>query len=600
MAKLEGAIEQQAKDSEQEQGRLRTLEASLSQQQTGQESEEKITKLLLALGEAKRRTEQAEKSRDLELARADRLEKEIGQGDSGQMAVRKAVRDELDLLRNEVEEERRKRLEFQAVAAKSEEALNEMKFQVSSSELKERAEDAQRCRKLRAEMGEDEWKNFAEQVGKADGRVKEILERLAESESKSTLALADDQLLEYAQRLNEEQQRRREAETQAAEREGQLRHLRIRLSSDEVERQEREMQLTSMKDEVRQMRLLKGEALTQVSAKEAQIEELHRQIQEEMSQRQKLQRQLLDKEHSILELKESSSQFSQKQVAREQVIEKEREVCALQSQLADELSKRQEVQYQSIEKDRLICELQAKVREVGATMPYSTTSTVAAQPLIVPDSPFKGTPGLSRLEDRPGPLLTATAPALPTEKSDLTSRTASRVHPGAHATDPASPALGFRQYRPNMAGTEWTPRPAEGHGQRACQSPDLSYRPVAAGGSGRSMQMPPWMTPSSNGRATNQTPVPEAQLLAQPLRGCASPMKGTTESSDSHTSLSSTHRVPVMPRVGVAYPAHQTTGGIRQRAYGLASSPPRVQVSSYSAQQAALSRRLSQGAKTFS
>lgn len=52
-----------------------------------------------------------------------------------------------------------------------------------------------------------------------------------------------------------------------------------------------------------------------------------------------------------------------------QVIEKERQVCELQTQLAEELAKRQAVQYQVIEKDRRICMLQQQLFSFHSVMP---------------------------------------------------------------------------------------------------------------------------------------------------------------------------------------------------------------------------------------
>mmetsp|Transcript_36049 Transcript_36049/g.65169 ORF Transcript_36049/g.65169 Transcript_36049/m.65169 type:complete len:575 (-) Transcript_36049:400-2124(-) len=362
MAKLEGVIEQQARFSEQEKERLSSLEAAYAQKQlTGQD--DKVTKLLLALQESKRRTEEAERLRNLEASRADRLDAELQElrknPSSGQI-VPQADQEVVLRLRGALADEKARREEVEANLAASQvslEKLEKLMGNESRTAISDDVQDSQRLRDL-LELADN-----PERLGQ-DPRLQELMNKMADAE----LARRESQGLvsiyspsELQERLNTEEQRRRDAETLAAEREGQLRHLRQQLSGEEIERQDQEQQ---QEEKVREMRRQKSEALTQVAAKEAQVAELQRQVAEELSQRQAAQKQLSDKEYQLKEAKEQpSDRLSKQQAAQTQAIEIQREVCNLQQQLADELSKRQAVQYQIIDKDRVICELQASLAE---------------------------------------------------------------------------------------------------------------------------------------------------------------------------------------------------------------------------------------------
>ncbi|CAE8590183.1 unnamed protein product [Polarella glacialis] len=359
MAKLEGVIEQQARFSEQEKERLSSLEAAYAQK-FGQD--DKVTKLLLALQESKRRTEEAERLLNLEVSRADRLVNEL-QELRKKLALEQIVpRADQDMLRlrGALADEKARREEVEANLAASQvslEKLEKLMGNESRTAISDDVQDSQRLRDL-LELADNH-----ERLGQ-DPRLQGLMHKMADAE----LARRESQGLvsiyspsELEERLNREEQRRRKAETLAAEREGQLRHLRQQLSGEETELQNREQQ---QEDKVREMRRQKSEALMQVAAKEAQVVELQRRVAEKLSQRQAAQKQLADKEHLPKDLKEQpSDRLPKQQAAQTQAIEIQREVCNLQQQLADELSKRQAVQYQIIDKDRVICELQASLAE---------------------------------------------------------------------------------------------------------------------------------------------------------------------------------------------------------------------------------------------
>ncbi|CAE8601520.1 unnamed protein product [Polarella glacialis] len=260
----------------------------------------------------------------------------------------------------------------------------------SPSELLERLNNEEQRRRdaetLAAER-EGQLRHLRQQLS---GEETELQYREQQQEDKGSVSInSPSELLE---RLNNEEQRRRDAETLAAEREGQLRHLRQQLSGEETELQYREQQ---QEDKVREMRRQKSEALMQVAAKEAQVAELQRQVADKLSQRQAAQKQLADKEHLVKDLKEQpSDRLFKQQAAQTQAIEIQREVCNLQQQLAVELSKRQAVQYQIIDKDRVICELQASLAEylTGVSSPYHRHRVLQAESerdgsLIVPPHP---------------------------------------------------------------------------------------------------------------------------------------------------------------------------------------------------------------------
>ncbi|CAE8607960.1 unnamed protein product [Polarella glacialis] len=394
MAKLEGAIEQQARFSEQEKERLSSLEAAYAQkQQSGQD--DKVTKLLLALQESKRRAEEVERLRHLEASRADRLDNEL-QELRKNLALEQIVSQtdqEMLRLRGALADEKARREEVEAnLAAASQVSLEKLEKVMGNESIitaiRDDVQDSQRLRDL-LELADNH-----ERLGQ-DPRLQELMKKMADAE----LARRESQGLvsiyspsELQERLNSEEQRRRDAETLAAEREGQLRHLRQQLSGEETELQYREQQ---QEDKVREMRRQKSEALMQVAAKEAQVAELQRQVAEKFSQRQAAQKQPADKERLLKDLKEQpSDRLFQQQAAQTQAIEIQREVCNLQQQLADELSKRQAVQYRIIDKDRVICELQASLAEylTGVSSPYHRHRVLQAESdgdgsLIVPPHP---------------------------------------------------------------------------------------------------------------------------------------------------------------------------------------------------------------------
>eukprot|EP00440_Ansanella_granifera_P017836 gb/GFBE01019372.1/.p1 GENE.gb/GFBE01019372.1/~~gb/GFBE01019372.1/.p1 ORF type:complete len:599 (+),score=162.42 gb/GFBE01019372.1/:1-1797(+) len=363
ISKLESLLEQQAKDSEMEQGRLSSLEAVLKQNQNTEESE-KVKKLLLALSEAKRVKEQAEKTAAEQTSRADRLElkvKELEQqlqnsGSSQVASLDTSASQELCRVRDELADEQQKREEAE---------VRERMQRAKMEQLEKQLETAEQLRAVDADA------DIKEQLAEKDRRLEELTKKLEvfRTGSDKQLQRLDDGDVGVLQlKLDDEERRRRECESLAADREGELRHLRQRMQTEDEERLQeratREQQIQSFKDELNDVKKERSEALTKVSAKESQVSQLQKQLAEELSQRQAAQRQLVDKERQLREMKDQPfDRLSKQQAAQEQVIEKEREVCDLQQQLADELSKRQAVQYQIIEKDRVICELQTQISE---------------------------------------------------------------------------------------------------------------------------------------------------------------------------------------------------------------------------------------------
>eukprot|EP00931_Biecheleriopsis_adriatica_P038107 TRINITY_DN21857_c0_g1_i1.p1 TRINITY_DN21857_c0_g1~~TRINITY_DN21857_c0_g1_i1.p1 ORF type:complete len:567 (-),score=188.70 TRINITY_DN21857_c0_g1_i1:35-1735(-) len=363
MQKLESHIEQQAKDTQVEQDRLNSLEAVLSKKQSEPEGDEKVKRLLLALSEAKKLKEQAEKLASDEVERADRLQKRVSeleakvselQGRISQDVSVSADSEELARLRQQVLEEIEKREEVE-----TRERLLRAKMEQSSVAVSPRGAGTEA---------------MLEKLAEKEQCLQEALQKLAILEGGGEVALhggsSDTAALQF--RLNEEEKKRREMESLIADRDGQLKHLRIRMEVEEQERKDRDSQVQAQQNEFQELKREMSEALTKVSAKESQVTELQRQLMEELEQRQAAQKQVADKEKLLRELKDQPmDRLSKQQAVQEQVIEKEREVCNLQQQLADELSRRQAVQYQVIEKDRVICELQSQIAEITQADPLS-------------------------------------------------------------------------------------------------------------------------------------------------------------------------------------------------------------------------------------
>mmetsp|Transcript_61888 Transcript_61888/g.109980 ORF Transcript_61888/g.109980 Transcript_61888/m.109980 type:complete len:566 (+) Transcript_61888:136-1833(+) len=333
-ARLEETLDQATRTSQLDAERLSSLEAAMQKRETQDGAEKERAKLLMALSEAKRHKEQAEKTAAEEAARAS-------------------------LLATEVQELKERLEQYESIAPIDSSAGKQSTelAQVQGEEMQELRRQLE-IEQLKRESAEEQ-----ERIHKS--RVEQLLNLLPKKAETSESAEPQD-VIKVSADVEPLQQRLREVEDQLASRMGELVHLRERLQKDDAEREEKNSKIMVYDQKVREEKRLLGEAMDQVAAKEARIVSLHSQLAEELSQRQQAQKQLAEKEKELRDCREQPfDRLSKQQAAQEQVIEKEREVCDLQQQLADELAKRQAVQYQVIEKDRVIGELRNELQAIS-------------------------------------------------------------------------------------------------------------------------------------------------------------------------------------------------------------------------------------------
>eukprot|EP00931_Biecheleriopsis_adriatica_P085534 TRINITY_DN6009_c0_g1_i1.p1 TRINITY_DN6009_c0_g1~~TRINITY_DN6009_c0_g1_i1.p1 ORF type:complete len:355 (-),score=84.57 TRINITY_DN6009_c0_g1_i1:136-1200(-) len=243
--------------------------------------------------------------------------------------------------------------------------------------------------------------------------------------------------------LDAEVQRRRAAESLAAEREGQLRHLRERLETGEKELKERTVQLTTLEGQLQHMRHERNEAQTMLSARAAQLEVLQKQV-DELSQ------------------KSTSRHVAQDSKESDLLVAKELVICNLQQQLTTELQKRQAVQRQVIEKDMDICKLQAL--QASMQVPLSAKSPAAAASLTMPmlsappPSARGHTTGSSNTRAVSAGRQRTQSPQMPRYQSP-TPQTSSASPLSAREVQDVSPKEAANRYCPSWPATSGQPPP---------------------------------------------------------------------------------------------------------------------------------------------
>uniref|UniRef100_A0A7S4RWY3 Uncharacterized protein n=1 Tax=Alexandrium monilatum TaxID=311494 RepID=A0A7S4RWY3_9DINO len=312
LAKLEGAIEKQAKDSELEQDRLSRMEVAFAQQSNG--TEEKVAKLLLAVAGEKHRAEVLEKA--LEEAR----ETSGAEWKETVDQLRKKLSDEEALLKSAMEHMKEKDTliqELRQKCANYQDELDELRRKQALASAPD-AEAGQMLRELQQQLTEEVAKRMDVQnrLLEKDRQLRESREDLTKATSAQGNTSAESRvtMLQYQQRLVDEEGKRLQAEGKLLE-------------------------------------------------KDVQIQCLQQQLADELNSRMEAQTQVAEKERKLSELQLfiEGDDLSRQQGQQAQVIEKEREVCELQQQLADELSRRQSIQYQLIEKERQVCALQSQL-----------------------------------------------------------------------------------------------------------------------------------------------------------------------------------------------------------------------------------------------
>lgn len=268
MSRLETTMDQQAHMSELEKERLNSLETAFGQRQQEHDElsssdKEQISKLAVALTEARKRAEQ-------ECARADQLQKELNE------------------LRQQLQSQELVRSDVQATAGPQSEKLEERTRQVAA---------------LQKQLEE----HMADSV---DQKEQELALKKKGNEQKYQLQEFEQKLLDTALSKGEALDKARAAETKAALLQVQLAEELGQRQTAQTQLAEKEQQLKSLREEQPYDRLTQQQFVQeQVIEKEREVCDLQQQLADELSKRQAVQYQIIEKDRNICELQSSLAEL---------------------------------------------------------------------------------------------------------------------------------------------------------------------------------------------------------------------------------------------------------------------------------------------------
>lgn len=268
MSRLETTMDQQAHMSELEKERLNSLETAFGQRQqehdeSSSSDKEQISKLAVALTEAKKRAEQ-------ECARADQLQKELNELQQQLQSQELAVSD------------------VQATAGPLSEKLEERTRQVAA---------------LQKQLEE----HMADSV---DQKEQELALKKKGNEQKHQLQESEQKTLDMAVGRGEALDKARAAETKAALLQVQLAEELGQRQTAQTQLAEKEQQLKSLREEQPFDRLTQQQFVQeQVIEKEREVCDLQQQLADELSKRQAVQYQIIEKDRNICELQSSLAEL---------------------------------------------------------------------------------------------------------------------------------------------------------------------------------------------------------------------------------------------------------------------------------------------------
>lgn len=324
LCKLEGAVEQQARDADLEQDRISRMEAALAQQATG--TEEKMSKLLLAVAGERNRADMAE----AELAKVqEKLQAEEQRRHEAEEKVKNMEELVADLHQRLLGAEE----SDQKLAASQERFTREANKRVAELE--------EQLRSLRQEREEA----LSTGDGESSQMVRELQQQFAEEVAKR---------MDVQNRLLEKDKRLREVQEELVKSNASEQPL-----PTEALREEND----ALKSKVTDQETKCADYEAKLKERDTALTRLKHVLAEELKSRMAAQQQVAEKEKQIsnMQMANESSDLSKEQQLQTQVIEKTREACELAQQLADELTKRQDVQFQLLQKERAVCELQTRV-----------------------------------------------------------------------------------------------------------------------------------------------------------------------------------------------------------------------------------------------